>query len=1062
MIITNNFYKPETLNPQHMKKILLSFVVSLIAFATQNHFIRFRKAITRSLFLSLTILFTGKINAQSPGNALNFDGVDDYVSLSSEPVSGTNMTFEAWVYWQGGSNWQRIMDLGTGQGNNIFLTARSANGTLRFVINVNNAGEQMVETSALTTNQWHHVAVTINSGTWTMYVDGQQVAQTTGHTYTPSSVGATNNNWLGKSQYPDPYFNGMLDEVRFWSTARTLSQIQNDMGHAVSAGTAGLISYYNFNQGTAGGNNAGVTTLQDVNNAIPGTLNNFSLTGTTSNWTSSAAMTTISYSGSPFCQTGVQFVTRTGPSGGTYSASPAGLDIDANTGYIFPAPSTPGTYTVSYTVGGTVVATTSVTVLTKPKLTLLPTRPVCQGATSFLLHYVVTAGTPNSYSIALKSHDMPGFVPVNNAPLIESPLVVSIPGGATPGTYYFTITVTTPQGCKSAAYTFAVNIESASGAVGPITASYYKNADFQTFKYSEQVNYIGNDWGAGSPNSAVLGTDQFSIRYVSTFHAPVTGTYIFRTYTDDGARLWVNNQLLVDQWLDMGPTSYVGTLTLTAGQTVPVQMEYYENAGGAVAFLYYTTPGSGEALFQTTASTTIMYDQSSYCQTGVAFPHRTGGLPGGTYSASPGGLNINSSSGNISPASSTPGTYTVTYTTTTANGCALSASTVVTILPSPKVTLGSTTTICESGNPQTVSLPYTVTQGTPVSYNLTANNSSAMPGFVAVSNGTLSGGTIPVTVPANTPDGTYKFDLTVSSAEGCTLGKYEFPITIVGSNTTISYNSGQPLCQTGNVLPARTGAAGGTYSSTTGLSMNSTSGAIYPAASTPGTYTVTYTVTTPGCLYSTTTSVTIIATPKITLPSLTALCVGTGGSTASIPYNNVTAGTPATYNLMTAVTNPMPNFVPVMGAALTPNNISVNVPAGTPGGIYYFDLYVVTAEGCMSPKYVFGMKVLGPCPITSPIFTRTSIKNKKGTEDQLDNDIIIAPNPVHRMLNIQAFPGENTSIRVTTAEGKMLLQNVRFNSSYHFDMSGYAPGIYLVEVLNEKTGEIVRKKVVKE
>ena len=454
------------------------------------------------------------------------------------------------------------------------------------------------------------------------------------------------------------------------------------------------------------------------------------------------------------------------------------------------------------------------------------------------------------------------------------------------------------------------------------------------------------------------------------------------------------------------------------------------------------------------ASGNISYPGSPFCQTGVGFVTLGAGTPaGGTYSA-PAGLHINSTTGVIYPASSTPGTYTVTYIFT--GGL---ATTSVTVLPTPKISVGTVASVCQSD--VLFKVPFSVTNS-PVSYSISADPSAPMPGFTPVVDATLPvTNTIDVAIPTGSAGGTYKFDISVKNAQGCVSpGKVVATLTVATPATTsISYPS--PMCQTGQILPTRTGAAGGTYSSTTGLYLNSTSGLITPALSTPGTYTVTYTVTTTSCLYSTTTVVTIIATPKITLPSLTALCVGTGGSTASIPYN-VTAGAPATYDLMTAATNPVANFVPVIGAAITPNNINVSVPAGTPAGFYDFDLYVISAEGCRSSKYVFRVKVLGPCPVTSPVFTRTSIRNKKDTDGQLDNNIIIAPNPVRRMLNIHTAMQGKMIVHIANAEGRMLLPNANFNSSYSFDMSGYAPGIYIVEVVNEKTGEIVRKKVVKE
>ncbi len=90
-----------------------------------------------------------------------------------------------------------------------------------------------------------------------------------------------------------------------------------------------------------------------------------------------APSATISYSGTPFCKSvaTAQSVTRTGTSGGTYSASPAGLSINSATGAITPSTSTAGTYTVTYTMAATggcsvQTATTSVTITALPSATI--------------------------------------------------------------------------------------------------------------------------------------------------------------------------------------------------------------------------------------------------------------------------------------------------------------------------------------------------------------------------------------------------------------------------------------------------------------------------------------------------------------------------------------------------------------------------------------------------------------------------------------------------------------------------------------------------------------------
>ena len=449
----------------------------------------------------------------------------------------------------------------------------------------------------------------------------------------------------------------------------------------------------------------------------------------------------------------------------------------------------------------------------------------------------------------------------------------------------------------------------------------------------------------------------------------------------------------------------------------------------------------------------ISYAGSPFCQTGVGFVTLGAGTPGGGTFSAPAGLSINSSNGTISPAASTTGTYTVTYTHSGG-----STTTSVTVIPLPKVAVGTIASVCQSD--VLFKLPFTVT-GSAVSYSISTDPSAPMPGFVPVINAVLpSTSTIDVAISAGSAGGSYKFIINVKNAQGClSPGKVVFAV-VVNSPLTTSITYQSPLCQTGQVLPTRTGAAGGVYSSTTGLYLNSTTGLVTPALSTPGSYTVAYTLTSStGCTFSVSANLVITPTPKVSPGTVSSVCVGPTGATASLPYS-VTSGIPVSYDISVGSVNPMPNFIPVTGAALNPNTIGVTIPTGTAAGIYSFNLYVKSAGGCVSPKYVFKVQVTGPCPIASPAYSRTINPVKNITIEE--STITIAPNPIRRMLNIHTGEEGNMSVSISSSEGRMIVTNARFKSSYNFDMNGYAPGIYMVEVVNDKTGEIVRKKVVKE
>jgi len=105
---------------------------------------------------------------------------------------------------------------------------------------------------------------------------------------------------------------------------------------------------------------------------------------------------------------------------------------------------------------------------------------------------------------------------------------------------------------------------------------------------------IDFNFGTGSPDPSIS-SDFFTIRWSGQVRALDTDTYTFYTTTDDGTRLWVNNQLIVNSWVLQAPTEHSGSIALTANQQYPIVMEYYENAVGAVARLSWSTAGGGVA-----------------------------------------------------------------------------------------------------------------------------------------------------------------------------------------------------------------------------------------------------------------------------------------------------------------------------------------------------------------------------------------------------------------------------------------------------------------------------------
>jgi hypothetical protein len=98
---------------------------------------------------------------------------------------------------------------------------------------------------------------------------------------------------------------------------------------------------------------------------------------------------------------------------------------------------------------------------------------------------------------------------------------------------------------------------------------------------------INFNFGTGSPDPTIS-ADFFAVIWSGQVQPYYSDTYTFTTTTDDGVRLWVDGQLLIDQWVNRGATPLSGVIALTANQKYSIVMEYYENTGAAVAQLAWS------------------------------------------------------------------------------------------------------------------------------------------------------------------------------------------------------------------------------------------------------------------------------------------------------------------------------------------------------------------------------------------------------------------------------------------------------------------------------------------
>lgn len=346
-----------------------------------------------SLFFILIFHFS--VSAQ-PGAALDFDGANDYVDLPNLIPSGS-YTKEAWV---------NARSVGI---SNVVSGTISAFWALNGNLSAGHNGDylNLQDPTPMVINQWYHVAVTYDAGTnlMTLYKDGVIVAGPALPSLSPYTgetnqhIGAFNNGGV-----PSLNWSGQIDEVRIWNVVRTQAQIVASSGCELTGDEPGLLAYYNFNQGIAGGANAGVTTLNDASDRCTpnnGTLTGFALTGATSNWVtpggvvSGAACTNlfanIAVSGNAICIT-------------DGDATPS-LTDETNFGI---GNSIARTFTINNT-GNTVLNITNVTITGAPEFALTSPPALLSippaGSTTFVVTFTTVTSGLKTATITVNNDD---------------------------------------------------------------------------------------------------------------------------------------------------------------------------------------------------------------------------------------------------------------------------------------------------------------------------------------------------------------------------------------------------------------------------------------------------------------------------------------------------------------------------------------------------------------------------------------------------------------------------------------------------------------------------------
>lgn len=204
-----------------------------------------------------------------------------------------------------------------------------------------------------------------------------------------------------------------------------------------------------------------------------------------------------------------------------------------------------------------------------------------------LISVTITDATPGTVIY----YTVDGSTPTSSSTIYTGPFLVTNTAGVH--------ALATKPGAADSIVTAAtfINTNSVGSGTG-LTGAYY-TSQLRTFtnpptlvRTDATVNF---NWGTGSPDPSIS-ADDFTIMWTGAVQPQFNETYTFYTTTDDGVRLWVNGQLVVDEWVDQAATQWGGALSLAAGQKYPITMEYYENAVDASAVLSWSSPSTAKAV----------------------------------------------------------------------------------------------------------------------------------------------------------------------------------------------------------------------------------------------------------------------------------------------------------------------------------------------------------------------------------------------------------------------------------------------------------------------------------
>ena len=877
-------------------------------------------------------------NTTKAQTALQFDGIDDYVSIGNPSVlnfeSNNTLTLEVWFKTTGGGMMlSKMYNSAPFRGYELQL----AGGTVNFFLcnNWTTPSLWVLTTNTYNDGNWHHAAVTYNGSGFAsgvvIYVDGVSVPISIAQNSLGSNSVLTSAPLLIGTRAGAANFPGKLDQVRIWNVVRTPSEISLNMNNCLSGSEPGLVALYDFEEGsgtiltdkTSNGNNGNILNS-------PAWVTGMSCTSPCTDPT----VPTITASANPVCASS------------TTTLNIAGTLNDATQWAI---------YTGS--CGGTLVGTTSTS-----SFVVTPSGP----STTYFVRGeggCVTPGSCGSLAVNVTNITLAALSQTNiscNGGSNGAAAVNTATGGTGPYTYNWTPGNPPGDGTTSVtgltAGTWSCTVTDANGCT-KVTSFTITQPSAISSSLSSQANVSCNGGSNGSATVTVSGgTPSYTYSWAPSGGTAATatgltaGTYTCTITDANGCNKTQSATITQPSAISSSLSSQTnvscnggsnGSATVAVSGGTPSYTYSWAPSGGTAATATGLSAGTytctitdtngctktqSATITQPTAIASSLSSQTNVAcnsgATGSVTVAVSGGTPGYTYSWAPTGGTAVTATG------LTAGTYTCTITD--ANGCTKTQS-------------------------ATITQPSTITSSISAQSNVSCNGGSNGSATVTVSGGTPgytyswapSGGT--AATASGLSAGTYT--CTITDANGCT--KTQSVTLTQPSNLTATSTQSNVSCFGGSNGSASVTATGGalnytyTWSPTGGTSATATG--LFA-----GTYSCTITDTN-GC--SITKSFTITQPSSAITSSISALtniaCNGGTNGTATI---SATGGTGVyTYS-----------WAPSGGSAATASGLS----AGT------YTCTITDANGCTKTQ---SATITQPTAITSSISAQSNVSCNSGS-----------------------------------------------------------------------------------